>query len=52
MQKVFWQNPYQTSLKTKILQINGNEILPEKTIAYSFSGGQESDQAGSMTYLF
>lgn len=45
MQKEFWRNPYQRTLKTKILSINGNEILFDKTIAYSFSGGQENDKA-------
>lgn len=45
MQKVFWENPYQQSLRTTILRLDNNEVLLEKTIAYSFSGGQESDKA-------
>ncbi len=45
MQKVFWDNPYQQQLSTNVLAVNGNEVLFEKTIAYSFSGGQESDKA-------
>lgn len=45
MKKIFWENPYQTSLRTRITAINRNEILFEETIAYSFSGGQESDLA-------
>jgi Ser-tRNA(Ala) deacylase AlaX len=45
MQKVFWANPYQQVLTTKIIKVDGNQVLPEKTIAYSFSGGQESDKA-------
>jgi Ser-tRNA(Ala) deacylase AlaX len=45
LKKVFWDNPYQTSLVTKILFILENRILPEETIAFSFSGGQESDKA-------
>ncbi len=45
MQKIFWDGPYQQVLMTKIIKIAGDEILPEKTIAYSFSGGQESDKA-------
>ena len=45
MQKIFWENPYQQTLGTKIVSVNGNEVLPEKTIAFSFSGGQESDKA-------
>ncbi len=45
MQKTFWENPYQQTLSTKVISVNGNQILPEKTIAFSFSGGQESDKA-------
>lgn len=45
MRKVFWDNPYQQILTTKISEINGNKILFEETIAFSFSGGQESDKA-------
>lgn len=45
MQKTFWENPYQQTLSTKVIGVNGNEVLPEKTIAFSFSGGQESDKA-------
>lgn len=45
MEKVFWTDPYQRSLNTRIALVNGNEVLLEKTIAFSFSGGQESDKA-------
>lgn len=45
MEKVFWLNPYQHTLDTKIISINHNDVLLEKTIAFSFSGGQESDKA-------
>lgn len=45
MQKVFWKNPYQHHLITKVAAVEGNQILLEETIAYSFSGGQESDKA-------
>jgi Ser-tRNA(Ala) deacylase AlaX len=45
MQKVFWDNPYQRTLQTKVVKINGNEVLLAATIAFSFSGGQESDKA-------
>ncbi|HCI48404.1 MAG: alanyl-tRNA editing protein [Alphaproteobacteria bacterium RIFCSPHIGHO2_01_FULL_41_14] len=45
MKKVFWINPYQASLDTKIVSVTGNEVLLEETIAFSFSGGQESDRA-------
>ena len=45
MRKVFWDNPYQQSLITKVTSVNGNQILFDETIAFSFSGGQESDSA-------
>lgn len=45
MKKVFWIDPYQHTLTTKVAQVNGNELLFDETIAYSFAGGQESDKA-------
>jgi Ser-tRNA(Ala) deacylase AlaX len=45
MRKVFWDNPYQTSLVTIVSSVNHNRILFDETIAFSFSGGQESDKA-------
>lgn len=45
MKKVFWENPYQQSLETRVMSVDGNELLFEGTIAYSFAGGQESDKA-------
>lgn len=45
MKKVFWDNPYQTTLKTTVESVNGTEILCAETIVYSFAGGQENDAA-------
>jgi Ser-tRNA(Ala) deacylase AlaX len=45
MRKVFWDNPYQTELNTRVESVVGDEVLFEETIAYSFSGGQESDRS-------
>lgn len=45
MNKRFWDAPYQTSLQTTIIKVKGQEILLDETIAFSFSGGQESDRA-------
>ncbi len=42
--KIFWENPYQTSLDTTITEINGSDIRVLSTIFFAFSGGQESDQ--------
>lgn len=30
MRKVFWDNPYQYSLTTKVASIDGNQIVPEE----------------------
>ena len=45
MKKVFWEDPYQTTLDTVVEAVHGNELLFAQTIAYSFAGGQESDAA-------
>ena len=45
MRKVFWENPYQTTLQTTVTSVDGNQVLFTDTIAYSFAGGQESDKA-------
>ena len=45
MKKVFWENPYQSALVTKVASVDGQRILLDETIAFSFSGGQESDRA-------
>lgn len=45
MQKVFWDNPYQRTLKTTVASVLSNQITFAETIAFSFSGGQESDKA-------
>lgn len=45
MRKVFWEDPYQRTLTTKVASVSENRILLEETIAFSFSGGQESDKA-------
>jgi Ser-tRNA(Ala) deacylase AlaX len=45
MRKVFWDSPYQINFNTYITLVNNNEVLLNETIAYSFSGGQESDRA-------
>lgn len=45
MKKIFWDNPYQRYLITHVSSVNDNRILFDETIAFSFSGGQESDKA-------
>jgi len=43
VEKLFWQDPYRTSLETRIAAIEGDVVTLEETIFYAFSGGQESD---------
>jgi Ser-tRNA(Ala) deacylase AlaX len=45
--KLFWQDPYRTSLDTRIAAVDGDVVRLAETIFYAFSGGQESD-AGSI----
>lgn len=45
MRKVFWDDPYKTKLTTTVASVDGNRVLLNETIAFSFSGGQESDKA-------
>ena len=41
--KLFWQDPYRTSLDTRTAAVEGDVVRLEETIFYAFSGGQESD---------
>ena len=41
--KLFWQEPYRTTLATQVATLAGNEVTLAETIFYAFSGGQESD---------
>lgn len=42
-QKVFWDDPYQTVLDTRVAAVEGCDVRLESTIFFAFSGGQESD---------
>ena len=41
--KLFWEDPYQTTLETTVASVVGSTISLRETIFYAFSGGQESD---------
>lgn len=41
--KLFWTDPYLTSLATSVTSVADNTITLRETIFYAFSGGQESD---------
>jgi Ser-tRNA(Ala) deacylase AlaX len=43
VKKIFWENPYQTELKTKVISVDKNIITLDETIVFAFSGGQQSD---------
>ncbi len=45
--KLFWQDPYRTTLATHVATVVGNDVTLAETIFYAVSGGQESD-AGSI----
>jgi Ser-tRNA(Ala) deacylase AlaX len=42
-QKLFWTDPYLTTLETRVASVAGAEITLAETIFYALSGGQESD---------
>ena len=42
--KLFWQDPYRTTLDTRVASVEGDVVTLKETIFYAFSGGQESDQ--------
>lgn len=43
MEKLFWKDPYLTEIKTKITELKDDIIKLDSTIAFPFSGGQQSD---------
>ncbi len=47
VRKVFWEDPYRTSLSTRVRDVHGDEVRVRETIFFAFSGGQESD-AGTL----
>lgn len=51
--KLFWDDPYRTTLDTLVTAVEGDHIRTAETIFYAFSGGQESDSGtiGGRTVL-
>jgi Ser-tRNA(Ala) deacylase AlaX len=43
VKKIFWGNPYLTELEAKVSSLDDNVITLDQTIAFAFSGGQQSD---------
>jgi Ser-tRNA(Ala) deacylase AlaX len=50
VEKVFWQDPYLTSLSSKVTAVKDNVITLDRTIAFAFSGGQASDSGTINSY--
>lgn len=42
-EKLFWKDPYMKECEAKVVSMNGNEVKPDQTNFYAFSGGQQSD---------
>ncbi|PLX61472.1 MAG: alanyl-tRNA editing protein, partial [Vibrio alginolyticus] len=42
-EKLFWVNPYQTELNSRVTNVDGNKVELDQTIFFVESGGQESD---------
>lgn len=43
MDKVFWRDPYRTSLNTVVNTVDSVDVTLRETVFFAFSGGQESD---------
>lgn len=41
--KLFWEDPYRTSLDTVVERVEDSSVFLRETIFYALSGGQESD---------
>ncbi len=43
VQKLFWEDPYLAAIEATVTGVDGDTVTLDRTIAYAFSGGQESD---------
>lgn len=43
VKKVFWENPYLTEIEANVKSVEGEVVTLDQTIAFAFSGGQQSD---------
>ena len=41
--KLFWTDPYCTEISASVTSVDGDIVTLDQTIAYAFSGGQQSD---------
>jgi Ser-tRNA(Ala) deacylase AlaX len=42
--RVFWNDPYLTTLDASVVAVAGKDVTLDRTILFAFSGGQESDR--------
>jgi Ser-tRNA(Ala) deacylase AlaX len=50
VEKVFWEDPYISTISAKVTGVNENVLTVNKTIFYAFSGGQASDEGTINNY--
>ena len=43
VEKLFWTDPYLHETVAKVTSVNGDTITLDRTVAFAFSGGQQSD---------
>ncbi len=43
VKKIFWMDPYLSEIEAKVMSVNNNIVTLDQTIAFAFSGGQQSD---------
>jgi Ser-tRNA(Ala) deacylase AlaX len=43
VKKLFWENPYMNEIQAKVTSVDNDIVTLDKTIAFAFSGGQQSD---------
>lgn len=43
IKKVFWENPYLAEIHAKVTSVGNDTITLDQTVAFPFSGGQQSD---------
>lgn len=43
VKKIFWENPYLSELNAEVVSVSNSRITLDQTIAFPFSGGQQSD---------
>lgn len=42
-ERLFYQDPYMKEAEAKVTEVNGKEVVLDKTLFFAFSGGQASD---------